>query len=164
MIKSIAAAVNAVDPQTALYKPRTMEQVHDEVLANDRFTVILFASFAVVGLLLAAVGIHGVTAFSVAQRSHEIALRIALGANRNRIIALVAKESLALVCVGLGVGLVGTYFVRRAMQSILFGVGAIDFSSFGAVALVLLLSALLACSLPALRATYINPAVALRHE
>ncbi len=164
MIKSIATAVNAVDSQTALYKPRTMEQVHDEELANDWFTVILFASFAVVGLLLAAVGIHGVTAFSVAQRSHEIAVRMALGATRNRVIALVMKEYLVLACVGLGLGLLGAYFVGREMQSILFGVGAIDFSTFAVAALVLLLAALLACSLPALRATFIDPAIALRHE
>ena len=143
MIKSIAAAVNAVDSQAALYKPRTMEQVHDEVLANDRFTVILFASFAVVALLLAAVGIYGVMAFSVTQRSHEIALRMALGATRNRVVALVVKEGVVLACAGLGLGLIGAYFVGRAMQSILFGVGAIDFSAFGAVGLVLLFAALL---------------------
>jgi putative ABC transport system permease protein len=164
MIKSIAAAVNAVDSQTALYKPRTMEQVHDEVLANDRFTVILFASFAVVGLLLAAVGIHGVTAFSVAQRSHEIAVRMALGATRKRVIVLVVKEGLVLASLGLGLGLIGAYLVGRAMHSILFGVAAIDFSTFDAVGLVLLLAALLACLLPAMRATRIDPAVALRHE
>jgi putative ABC transport system permease protein len=122
MIPSISAAVAALDPQAALYKPRTMEQVHDEVLANDRFTVIRFASFAVVALSLTAVGIYGVTAFSVNQRSHEFALRMALGA-RNRVVALIVKEGFALACAGLGLGLVGAVFVGRAMQSILFGAG-----------------------------------------
>jgi putative ABC transport system permease protein len=164
MIKSIAGAVNSVDPQAALYKPRTMEQIHDEVLANGRFTLILSTGFAVIALLLAAVGIHGVTAFSVAQRSHEIAVRMALGATRNRVVALVLKEGLALACVGLGLGLVGAYFVGRAMQSILFGVGAIDFSTIEAVGLVLLCAALLACYLPARRATRVDPVAALRHE
>ena len=121
MTKSILTAVNMVDPQAATFEPRTMEQVHDAMLANDRFTIILFAGFAVVGLLLAAVGIHGVTAFSVAQRSHEIAVRMALGATRNRVVALVVKEGLVLACIGLGLGLVGAYFLGRAMQSILFG-------------------------------------------
>jgi putative ABC transport system permease protein len=79
MVKEIAAAVNSVDPQAALYMPRTMEQVHDEVLANDRFEAFLFGGLAGVALLLAVVGIQGVTAFSVAQRSHEIAIRMALG-------------------------------------------------------------------------------------
>jgi putative ABC transport system permease protein len=163
-IKTVAAAVNAVDPQAALYDPRTMEQMHDEDLANDRFTTILLASFAVVGLLLAAVGIHGVTAFSVEQRSHEIALRMALGATRTRVIALVVKEGLALACIGLGLGFVGAYFVGRAMQSILFGVGAVDFSTLDAVGLLLLFAALLACYLPARRTTKLDPMVALRHE
>jgi putative ABC transport system permease protein len=164
MIKSIAAAVHAVDSQAALALTRTMDQVHDEVLANDRFTVILFATFAVVGLLLAAVGIHGLTAFSVAQRSHEIALRMALGATRNRVVTLVMKEGLALACAGLALGLIASYFVGRAMQSVLFGVGAIDFSTLGAVGLVLLFAALLACYLPALRAATVEIMQALRAQ
>ena len=164
MIKSIAAVVNAVDSQAALYMPRTMEQVHDEVLANDRFTAILLSIFAAVGLLLAAVGIHGLTAFSVAQRSHEIALRIALGATRNGVAGLVVKEGLALASVGLGLGLVGAYFVGRGMQGILFGVGAIDFSILAGVGLVLLFATVLACWIPARRATRVDPMVALRYE
>jgi len=164
MLKSIAAAVNAVDPQAALFHPRTMEQVHNQVLANDWFTTVLFASFALVGLLLAAVGIHGVTAFSVAQRSHEIAVRMALGATRNRVIALVVKEGLTLACVGLFLGLMGAYVVERAMRSILFGVGAIDFSTLDVVGLALFLAALLACYVPARRATKVDPMAALRHE
>ena len=141
-----------------------MDQMHNKVLANDRFTLILFVSFAIVALLLAALGIHGVTAFSVAQRSHEIAVRMALGASRSRVVALVVKEGLALAFVGLGLGLSGAYFVGRAMQSILFGVGAVDFSTFNAVGLVLLLAAALACYLPARRATNVDPMVVLRHE
>jgi len=164
MIKSISAAVNAVDPEAAVYKPRTMEQVHDEVLANDRFTVILFASFAVVALLLAAVGIYSVMAFSVTQRSHEIALRMALGATRNRVVALVVKEGLALACAGSGLGLIGALLVGRAMQSVLFGVGAIDFSTLAAVGLALLFAALFACYLPAIRAATVEIMQALRAE
>ena len=164
MIRSISKAVTAVDPQAAVYKPRTMEQVHDEVLANDRFTVILFAGFAAVALLLATVGIYGVMAFSVNQRSHEFALRMALGAARNRVIALIVKEGLVLACAGLGVGLAGAVFVGRAMQSILFGVVAVDFSTLAAVGSLLLLAALLACYLPARRVTRQDPMIALRHE
>jgi putative ABC transport system permease protein len=164
MTKSVVAAVNTVDPQAATDEPRTIEQMHDAMLANDRFTVILFAGFAVVGLLLAAVGIHGVTAFSVAQRSHEIAVRMALGATRNRVVALVVKEGLVLACIGLSLGLVGAYFLGRAMQSILFGIGTIDFLTLDGVGAILLLTAFLACYLPTQRATRSDPMVALRHE
>ena len=164
MIKTVAAAVNAVDSQAALALTRTMEQVHDQALANDRFAVILFASFAAVALVLATVGIYGVMAFSVTQRSHEMALRMALGATRNRVIALVVKEGLVLACVGLGLGLMGAYFVERAMRGILFSVSAIDFSTFGAVGLLLLLVALLASCLPALRAASVETMQFLRSE
>jgi putative ABC transport system permease protein len=132
MIKSIQAAMNALDPQAAFALTRTMDQVHDQVLSNDRFALILFASFATVGLLLASVGIYGVMAFSVAQRSREMALRMALGATRNSVTALVMREGAVLACAGSGLGFIGAYFVGRAMQTVLFGVGAIDPSAFGA--------------------------------
>jgi putative ABC transport system permease protein len=164
MTKSIAAAVHHVDPQIALATPQTMEQVRDQVLANDRFTVILFASFAAVALLLAAIGIYGVMAFSVAQRSHEIALRMALGSTRNRMVGHVVKEGFMLAGIGLGIGLVGAYFVGRAMRTMLFGIGAIDYSAFVTVGVVLLFAALLACYLPARRAASANPMDALRGE
>jgi ABC-type antimicrobial peptide transport system permease subunit len=164
MIKTIATAVNAVDPQAALALARTMEQVHDEVLANDRFMLILFAGFAVAGLLLATVGIYGVMAFSATQRLHEMALRMALGATPKRVLGLVMKEGLTLACTGIGVGLIGAYFVGRAMQSVLFGIGTIDLSAIGIVGLLLLLAAMLACYLPSLRAATLEIMQLLRSE
>ncbi len=164
MTRSIAAAVHSVDPEIAVAEPLTMDQVRDELMANDRFTVILFATFAAIALLLAALGIYGVMAFSVAQRSHEIALRMALGATRNRVVGLVVREGVVLACTGLAIGLVGAYFVGRAMRSMLFGVGAMDFSAFGAVGCLLLAAALLACYLPARRAASVEPMQVLRNE
>ena len=164
MATSIAGAVHSVDPQVALSTPLTMEQVRDEVLANDRFTMILFACFAAVALLLAGVGIYGVMNFAVSQRSHEIALRTALGADRKNVIGLVLKEGLALAGIGLGMGLVGAYAIGRAMQSTLYGVSALDVRAFAAVALVLLATAFLACYLPARRAASIEPMEILRSE
>jgi len=164
MLKSIAAAVHAIDPQVAFANPRSMEQVRDEVLASDRFTMILFASFAAIALLLSALGIYGVMAFSVAQRSQEIALRMALGASRMQVLALVVKEGAALACIGSGLGLIGAYFAGRAMQSALFGVGALDFSAFAAVGLILVMTALLACYLPGRRAAALDPMQALRSD
>jgi putative ABC transport system permease protein len=164
MMRSIAAAVHGIDPQIALAAPRTMEQVRDDVLANDRFTLILFVSFAAIALLLSIVGIYGVMAFSVAQRSHEIALRMALGASRNRVLVSVIGESAVLACAGLSLGLIGAYFVGRTMQSALFGVGAMDYSAFSIVGFILLVAALLACYLPGRRAASVEPMQALRRE
>ena len=164
MTRSIAAAVHAVDPQIALAQPRSMDQIRDETLGDERFTLILFTCFAIVALSLAALGIYGVMSFSVEQRSHEIALRMALGANRNRVVALVVREGALLACIGLGLGLIGAYFVGRGMQSTLFGVRPMDFSAFTAVGLILMTAALLACYLPARRAASIEPMRVLRNE
>lgn len=164
MQKSIAAAVHKVDPLIALDTPQTMEQVRDDVLAGNRFTLLLFATFATIALLLAAVGIYGVMTFSVEQRSHEIALRMALGATRGRVVGLIVREGLLLAAIGLGVGLIGAYFIGRAMMSSLYGVSAMDYRAFIAVGAVLMVSALLACYLPALRAASTEPMRVLRSE
>jgi putative ABC transport system permease protein len=164
MTKSIAAAVHAVDPQIALAELRTMEDIKSLMLAGDRFTMTLYSAFAAVALLLAAVGIYGVMAFTVAQREHEIGLRMALGASRGNVVTLVLKEALMLAALGLVLGLVGAYFVGRAMQSTLYGVGALDLSAIAAVAVVLLCASLLASWLPAHRAAAVEPMKALRSE
>jgi len=164
MVKTIAAAVHTVDSQIALARPRTMDQVKDEVLGEDRFTMRLFVSFAVVALLLAAIGIYGLMAYTVSQRTQEIGLRLALGAGKSRIAMLILKEASLLAAIGLGLGLVGSVLVGRAMQSTLYGVGAMDYSVLFGVALVLFATAMLASYLPARRAAAIDPMVALRSE
>lgn len=164
MVKSIAAAVHAVDSTVALAEPKTMDQVVDESMANQRFTLVLFTTFAVVALFLAALGIYGVMSFSVAQRAREIALRMALGATRERVVALIIRDGVLLAVIGLGLGLACAYFVGRAMQSMLFGVQAFDVSAFLAVAVVLLAAAILACYLPARRAASVSPMRVLRTE
>jgi putative ABC transport system permease protein len=164
MLNSIAAAVHRVDPLIALNHPQTMEEVHDTVLAGDRFTLILYATFAGIALLLAAVGIYGVMRYSVEQRSHEIAIRMALGATRGRVVRLIVTEGLVLAAIGLGLGLVGAYFIGKAMQSSLYGVSAMDYRSFAVVGVVLMVAALAACGLPALRAASTEPMKVLRTE
>jgi putative ABC transport system permease protein len=164
MLKSVAAAVHAVDSTVALARPRTMDEVINESMAGERFTLILFTTFASVALFLAALGIYGVMSFSVAQRGHEIALRMALGASRNRVIGLIIRDGVVLSAVGLGLGLIGAYFVGRAMQSMLFGVKALDFSAFLSVAFVLFAAAILACFMPARRAASVEPMRVLRTE
>ena len=164
MAHSSAAAVHAVDPQIALAQFRTLDEVKNRQLADDRFTMSLYFAFAIVALILAAVGIYGVMAFTVAQREHEIGLRMALGASRGNVVNLILKEALVLALVGLGLGLVGSYFVGRAMQTTLYGVGSLDFAAIAVVAVVLLAASLLASWIPARRAASVPPMLALRSE
>ena len=163
-LRSIAAAVNSVDADMPLGGAKTVDEIISESLAIPRFSVVLFASFGALGLLLAAVGIYGVMAFGVAQRTHEFGVRIALGAQRSRVIGLVLKEGTTLALIGGLIGLIGAYLVRRAMQITLFGVPAVDVRAFGAMFLLLLVSALVACLVPALRASRVEPLEALRHD
>jgi predicted permease len=158
----IAAAVNSIDPDLPLAGVRTMDQHIGEVLAFDRFGMVLYGSFAALALLLAAVGIYGVMNFAVAQRTHEFGLRIALGARGASILSMVLREGGTLAFIGMVFGLGGAYLVGRAMHSTLYGVSAMDIGSFGAAALTLLAAALLACYLPARRAGKVDPMVALR--
>ena len=164
VIKSVAAAVNSVDPDLPLAGVRTIDEIVSEALAIDRFSVVLLSSFGVLGLLLAGVGIYGVMAFTVAQRTHEFGVRMALGAQRSRVLSLVLREGALLAIAGALLGLGGAYLVGRAMQSTLYGVGAMDVGAFGAVAFLLLVAALVACLVPAWRASRVEPIVALRYE
>jgi len=164
MSKTIAAAVHTVDSQIALARIRTMDQVREESLGEDRYTMVLFASFAVVALLLAAVGIYGLMAFAVAQRTNEIGLRLALGASKLNVVWLILKEASVLAAIGLGIGFGGAALVGRTMRTTLYGVGAMDFSVIVSVGVILFATALLASYLPARRAAMIDPMKALRTD
>ena len=162
--KSIAAAARSVSLDYALIRIRTLEQVVRESLSIDRFAVVVFGSFAGLALVLAAVGIYGVMTFSVAQRNHEMGIRMALGAGTAQVLKHIVGEGMRSALVGMAVGLPGAYFVGRVMRSLLYNVGAIDGPALLGVTAVLLTSALLACYWPARRATKIDPLVALREE
>lgn len=164
LTKSISAVVASFDPNLPLGDVKTMDQIMDESMAGDRFTAFLFGGFACIALLLAALGIYGVMSFAVAQRTHEIGLRMALGASVSRVISLIVREGMILAFVGLVLGLIGSYFVGRGMHSLFFDVGTIDATAFGAVAVLLVASALLACYVPAHRASRVDPMQALREE
>jgi predicted permease len=161
---SLAAAVNSIDPDLPLADVRTLDQRIGELLAFDRFGMVLYGSFAALALLLAAVGIYGVMNFAVAQRTNEFGVRMALGARGSNILNMVLKEGGTLAFIGMVFGLGGAYLVGRAMHSALYGVSAMDFGSFGAAALTLLAAALLACYVPARRAAKVDPMIALRCE
>ena len=160
--RAIADVVRGIDPDLPMVGVQTMQQLVDRSIAPDRFRTALFGSFGAVALLLAALGIYGVMSFLVAQRTPEIGLRMALGAERRRVVGQVVKEGMAAAGAGVALGLVGAYFVGRAMQGMWFGVGAIDPIAFSAVALALILAALLACIVPARRAASVDPLTALR--
>ena len=162
--QSIAAVIHSIDADLPMADVKRMEQVVAESMAGARFNTVLFASFAGVALLLAALGIYGVMSFVVAQRTHEIGLRMALGAGRSRVLAEVLKEGMLTALVRVALGSVGAYFVGRAMRGLMYGVGAFDAPAFAVVATALLGSALLACVVPAYRAASVDPMTALRQE
>jgi putative ABC transport system permease protein len=161
---SIAAAVRSVNPDYPMTHVRTMDQVVGESLVTDRFTALVFGSFAGLALLLAAIGIYGVMTFSVAQRNHEMGIRIALGAGSADVLKLVVGEGMRAALIGMAVGLPGAYFVGKMLKSLLYNVGALDPRALIGVAIVLLASALVACYVPGRRATKIDPLAALRRE
>jgi putative ABC transport system permease protein len=164
MTRSIGAAIRSLDPDLPMAGTETMDQVVADSHAGDRFPTILLTCFAAVALLLAVLGIYGVMAFLVAQRTHEIGLRMALGAGRFDVLRMVLGEGLRLAAIGLVVGLGGAYLVGKGMQSLLYDVNGIDLTAFGAVAAILTASALLACCIPARRAVSVDPMIALRED
>jgi putative ABC transport system permease protein len=164
MSRTVAAAVHSVDPDVALASLKPMDEVKEKLLVGDRFTLLLYAGFALLALVLAAVGIYGLMAFTVSQRTQEIGLRIALGASRNNVTRLIVGEGSILAVIGLGLGIGGAVLVGRTMQSTLYGVQALDLYVIASVTVVLVVTALLASYLPARRAAGIDPMQALRNE
>jgi putative ABC transport system permease protein len=153
-----------MDPDLPMGNVKTMEQIVSERMANERFNTVLFGSLAGVALILAAVGIYGVMSFTVAQRTREIGVRMALGAARRRVLGEVLREGMGTALAGAVLGSAGAYFVGRAMQSTLIGIEPLNAPVLGAVACTLLGSALLACLVPARRAASVDPMVALRQD
>jgi putative ABC transport system permease protein len=162
--KLIRDVVHKTDAETAVDQVKTLQEVRDESVANPRLTTWLLAIFAGLALLITAAGITGVMALSVTQRTREIGIRIALGATRARIVSMVMRQGMTLVVVGLVVGVAGALALNRLVTSLLFATPSADPATFVAVSFLLTLVAGVACLLPALRATGIDPMIALRSE
>jgi putative ABC transport system permease protein len=156
--------MRALDKDIPVFNIKTMNEVLYESVARERFTVLLLTIFAGVALILSAVGIYGVTSYAVTQRTHEIGIRMALGANKSDVLKLVVRHGAKLALAGVGLGIAGAFAVTRLMSTLLFGVSATDPLTFVAVSLILLGVVLGACAVPARRATKVDPMIALRYE
>lgn len=157
-------AVRNLDRELPVFRVRTMDQFVADSMAQRRFALLLIGIFAGLALLLAAIGLYGVMAYSVTQRTHEMGLRMALGAQASDVLKLVVKQGMLLAGIGLGIGIVGAFFLSRLMKTLLFNVSATDPAIFAAIAAALAAVALIACFFPARRATKVDPMVALRYE
>jgi putative ABC transport system permease protein len=157
-------AVWSVDRNVALGNVRTMEDTIARTLLKRKFTMTLLTIFAGIAIALASIGLYGVMSYSVSQRTREMGIRMALGAQRRDVLQLVIRRGMLLTMVGVGLGLAGSFGLTRLISSLLFGVSATDIGTFGAVSSLLFVIALLACWLPARRASRVDPIVALRTE
>jgi putative ABC transport system permease protein len=164
MEASITAAIHAINPSATMARPRTMEQVRNQVLGYDRFTAVLFVGFGAIALLLVTIGVYGLVSFSVQMRTREIAVRIAVGANRADVMTTVLRDGLVTTLWGLGVGAGGAWFVTEAMRSVVFGIAKTDFSALAIVAALVMITSALASLIPAKRAAAIDPMLVLTTE
>jgi len=161
---AIRSEIRGVDPDQAVFEVATMDGLLAEAIAKRRFVMLLLAGFAALALALAAIGIYGVMGYTVAQRTQEIGVRMALGAQTGDVLKLVVGQGMRLAFGGVVIGLGAAYGLTRLMTTLLFSVKATDPLTFGVIALLLMAVALLACYIPARRATKVDPMVALRCE
>lgn len=164
LVGAVRKEVQSMDGNAPIYSVVTAEEYMGRSVAATRFNMTLLAAFAAVALLLTAVGLYGVISFSVSQSTHEIGIRMALGAQTSDVLKLVMGQGMVLTFVGVVAGLAAAYWLTRLMSSLLFGVGATDFVTFAGVSLLLVVVAGLACYVPARRASTVDPMIALRYE
>jgi putative ABC transport system permease protein len=164
LVAAVRREVNSIDPDLALAHIKTMDQLMDESLGQSRYRGVLLGIFAIVALILAAVGIYGVIAYAVNQRTREIGIRLALGAQKRDILKLVIRQGVILSLIGVAIGVGASLALMRFLSSLLYGVSNTDPLTFAGVVLLLIGVALLACSIPARRAARVDPMIALRQD
>ncbi|HZG54139.1 MAG TPA: ABC transporter permease [Pyrinomonadaceae bacterium] len=164
MLDPLRGQIRALDRQQPLYNARTVEQVINDSIARPRFNMLLITILAVVAMILATVGIYGVVSYMVTQRTHEIGIRMALGARPLDVFRMVLRQGLLLAVLGVGSGLVAAFALTRLLSSLLYDVRSTDIVTFAGVSALLTAVVLLACYIPARRATKVDPMVALRYE
>lgn len=164
LISSVRTAVKEIDPDQPIYNPRTMDEIRAESVQGERLNLTLLSLFAGIALVLAIVGIYGVMSYSVTQRTHEIGIRMAVGARPRDVFKMILGHGMKLALIGVGVGLIGAFLLTRLMETMLFGVQPTDVTTFASISMLLITVALLACYLPGRRATKVEPTVSLRYE
>jgi len=164
LTQAARAEVKAFDPKQIIWRVQTLDQLLGTSVAPRRFNMMLLGIFAGVALVLAAVGLYGVMSYSVSWRTHEIGIRMALGAKRADVLRMVVRQGMMMTFVGVALGLAGAFALSRVIVGLLYGVSARDPLTFAGVSIVLLIVALLACLIPARRATRVDPIIALRTE
>jgi putative ABC transport system permease protein len=164
LTSAVRRAILEVDKDQPIYDIKTMVQRFSEGVAPRRLSMALFSFFAGIALVLAALGVYGVMSYSVNQRTHEFGIRMALGAQTNNVLKLVLGQGIILAVAGILIGVIAAFAATRLMSGLLYGVSATDPLTFIAVSLVLMIIALLACYIPARRATKADPMTALRYE
>ena len=164
LVPAIRNEVRTLHPQVPLFAVTTLDDVVSDTLAQPRFRALLLAGFATLALVLASIGIYGVTAYAVGQRTHEVGVRMALGARGSDVLTLILRQHLIPALAGVAIGLAGALAVSRSLTSLVYGVGATDAVTFAGVAVVLVAVAALAAYIPARRATRVDPLIALRAE
>ncbi|HYY43516.1 MAG TPA: FtsX-like permease family protein, partial [Pyrinomonadaceae bacterium] len=162
--QAVKREIAALDPALPLSHVSSMEEIGARSVAAQRFNMLLLGLFAALGLALAAVGIYGVMSYAVTQGTREIGIRMALGAQRKSVLWLVAGQGMTLTLIGMAVGIAASFALTRLLKSLLFGVSATDPLTFAGISLLLCLVALVACLIPARRATKVDPLIALRYE
>jgi len=164
LTSAVIGQIHSLDPDLAVANIRTMEQVINSSVAGPRFNTLLLGVFAGVALFLAAIGIYGVMAYAITQQTHEIGIRLALGAQPRNVLQLVLRRGVRLAGVGAAFGVAAALALTRLMAGLLYGISATDPATFSCVVILLLAIALLACYVPARRAMRVDPMVALRYE
>jgi putative ABC transport system permease protein len=166
LVAAVTRSIHELEPQAPVFKLSSMAQIisTSPTMMVRAYPAYLIGGFSALALVLATLGLYGVLSYSVAQRSRELGLRMALGAQRGDLLQMVVKSGLKLALVGIAVGIVGGFVTARLIASLLFGVAPTDAGTFAGVCVVLFVAAMIACYIPANRATKVDPMVALRYE